>query len=51
LETDAGLGYLAIAYGAFFIALFVYVMRLRRRDQELTEQLEQLAEKIHQKSS
>ncbi len=44
LETDTGLGYLAIAYGVFFIALFSYVMRLRRRDRELSDRLDQLTD-------
>lgn len=44
MEGDAGLGYLATAYGVFFIALFVFVMRLQRRNQELADQLKQLQE-------
>ena len=43
MEADAGLGYLATAYAVFFAVLFGYVLRLRGRDRQLREQLEQLA--------
>ncbi len=42
MEADGGLGYLAIAYGVFFLALFTYVMRLRARDSEMSHQLSEL---------
>ena len=42
MEADAGLGYLAIAYGVFFVALFTYVMRLRARNSEMSHQLSEL---------
>ena len=42
MEADAGLGYLAIAYGVFFVALFAYVMRLRARNSEMSHQLSEL---------
>ena len=42
MEADAGLGYLVIAYGVFFVALFAYVMRLRARNSEMSHQLSEL---------
>ena len=42
MEADAGLGYLAIAYGVFFVALFTYVIRLRARNSEMSRQLSEL---------
>jgi len=44
LEMEAGLGYLATAYSVFFAVLFVYVMHLRARDVEMSQQLDELLE-------
>jgi|SaaInlV_150m_DNA_6_1039752.scaffolds.fasta_scaffold61474_2 hypothetical protein len=41
---EAGLGYLATAYSVFFAVLFVYVMHLRARDVEMSQQLDELLE-------